>query len=268
MITITDLKRAHRGVWAAGDYAAVAQHIDQAPPRDLLSQVDVRPGLDVLDVATGTGNVALKAAAAGAAVTGLDLTPDLFEAARARAEQLSVAVDWVEGDAEQLPFAGESFDRVVSAFGVQFAPRHQIAADEMARVLRPGGVIGVVNWTPSGLIGRVLATLGRYLPAPPDYASPPVLWGDEEHVRDLFAGRGLTLAFHPGHNPWRFPTADAWLAFMETAYGPMLKARERLTAEGTWEDCRAELLELAVRGNQATDGTLLLQAEYLVAVAR
>jgi SAM-dependent methyltransferase len=268
MLTIADLKRTHRGVWAAGDYAAVARHIDEAPPLDLLSRVDVRPGHDVLDVATGTGNVALKAAAAGATVSGLDLTPELFETARTRAQQLRVAVDWVEGDAEQLPFAGASFDRVLSAFGVQFAPRHEVVADELVRVLRPGGVIGVVNWTPSGVIGRVLRIIGAYLPPPPAYASSPALWGDEDHVRGLLDGSGLTVAFHRGHNPWRFPSAAAWIEFMETSYGPMLKAREKLSADGSWADCRDELSELATRENRATDGTLLLPAEYLVAVAR
>jgi SAM-dependent methyltransferase len=268
MLAIADLKRTHRGIWAAGDYAAVARHIDQAPPLDLLSRVDVRPGIDVLDVATGTGNVALKAAAAGANVSGLDLTPELFETARARAEQLGVTVDWIEGDAEQLPFAGESFDRVLSAFGVQFAPRHEVVADELVRVLRPGGVIGVVNWTPGGVIGRVLRIIGAYMPPPPAYASSPALWGDEQHVRDLLDGSGLTVTFHRGHNPWRFPSPAAWVEFMETAYGPMLKAREKLSVDGAWTDCRDEIHALATSENRATDGSLLLQAEYLVAVAR
>jgi SAM-dependent methyltransferase len=268
MLAIADLKRTHRGIWAAGDYAAVARHIDQTPPRDLLSRVDLRPGHDVLDVATGTGNVALKAAAAGAAVTGLDLTPELFETARSRARRLRVTVDWVEGDAEQLPFAGESFDRVLSAFGVQFAPRHQVVADELVRVLRPGGALGVVNWTPDGIIGRVLGIIGAYMPPPPSYAASPALWGDEEHIRGLLHGSGLALMFHRGHNPWRFPSPAAWVEFMETSYGPMLKAREKLSADGTWSQCRDELYELARRENRATDGTLHLPAEYLVAVAR
>jgi SAM-dependent methyltransferase len=138
-----------------------------------------------------------------------------------------VTVDWIEGDAEQLPFAGESFDRVLSAFGVQFAPRHQVVADELVRVLRPGGVIGVVNWTPDGIIGRVLRIIGAYMPPPPSYASSPALWGDEEHVHRLFDGSGLTVTCHRGHNPWRFPSPAAWVEFMETAYGPMLKAREK-----------------------------------------
>ncbi len=268
MTPVAELKLVHRATWAAGDYAAVAEHIDDAPPRDLLSRMDIQPGHDVLDVAAGTGNLAIRAAAAGAQVVGLDLTPELFAAARRRAADAGVVVDWVEGDAEALPFEDGSFDRVTSVFGVQFAPRHEIAAHEMAGVCRPGGRIGLVNWTPQGLIGQLFKIMGRYLPAPPEYASAPPLWGDEDHVRGLFAGTGVELEFTRGHNPWRFPSAEAFVAFMETAYGPTVKARERLTGEGTWDACRAEIVALAERANEATDGGLLMQAEYLVAIGR
>jgi SAM-dependent methyltransferase len=268
MIAVHDLKRTHRATWAAGDYAAVAEHIDEVPPRDLLARAELEPGLAVLDVATGTGNVALRAAAQGADVVGVDLTPELFGAARRRAEELDVTVDWVEGDAERLPFASGSFDRVLSAFGVQFAPRHQLVADELVRVLRPAGLIALVNWTPDGVIGELFQIMGAYLPAPPDYASSPPLWGREDHVRELFAGAGVELEFARGRNPWRFDSPEHWVAFMETNYGPTLKARERLTAEGRWADCRAELVALAERHNRATDGRLHMEAEYLVAVAR
>jgi SAM-dependent methyltransferase len=268
MLAIADLKRAHRGIWAAGDYAAVAAHIDDAPPSDLLAATGIDPGHSVLDVATGTGNVALRAAAAGATVVGLDLTPELLETARVRAERLGVTVEWVDGDAEQLPFAGESFDRVLSAFGVQFAPRHEVVAGELVRVLRPGGAIGLVNWTPGGVIGRMLRIIGSYMPPPPAYASPPAQWGDEDHVRGLLDGSGLKITFRRGTNPWRFPSPGAWLDFMESSYGPMLKARERLSADGSWTECRDELLALAVGANRARNGSLMLPAEYLVTVAR
>lgn len=268
MTTITDLKKTHRATWAAGDYAQVAEHIDEAPPRDLLDRVEIRPGQDVLDVATGTGNVALRAAAAGARVVGLDLTPELFVAARRRAGEQSVTVDWVEGDAEGLPFADASFDHVLSVFGVQFAPRHELAAAELARVCRPGGSVGLVNWTPAGLIGELFAILGGYLPKPPELAGPPPLWGSEDHVRSLFEGSGVELEFAYGSNPWRFGSAEEWVAFMETRYGPTLKASERLGAEGRWEECRGEIVAMAERRNAASDGSLLLWAEYLVTVGR
>jgi SAM-dependent methyltransferase len=268
VITVTELKRTHRVTWAAGNYAAVAEMIDEVPPRDLLERVDIKPGEEVLDVATGTGNLALKAAAGGARVVGVDLTPELFETARRRASDHGVAVEWVEGDAEELPFEDDSFDVVLSAFGVQFAPRHEVVANELARVCRPGGRIGLVSWTPEGQIGELFKIMGAYMPAPPDYASPPPLWGSEEHVRRLFADTAVEFEFARGHNPWRFDSAEHFVSFMETHYGPTLKARERLTAEGRWEDCRAEIVALAERHNEATDGSLLMNAEYLVAVGR
>jgi SAM-dependent methyltransferase len=268
MTTLIDLKKTHRATWAAGDYGAVAEHIDAAPPADLLDRVNIRPGEDVLDVATGTGNVAIKAAAAGARVVGLDLAPELFAAARRRAEEQGVAVDWVEGDAEELPFDDASFDHVLSVFGVQFAPRHEVTAAELARVCRPGGDVGLVNWTPAGLIGELFTIMGGYLPAPPDYVGSPPLWGSEEHVQSLFAGTDVKLEFSYGSNPWRFGSAEEWVAFLETNYGPTLKARERLSAEGRWEECRGEIVALAERRNASSDGSLLLWAEYLVSVGR
>ena len=268
MTAVADLKRTHRAIWASGDYGSVAELIDDAPPRDLLAAVAIRPGHDVLDVATGTGNIALRAAGAGAQVVGLDLTPELFETAHRRAEAQAVTVDWVHGDAEDLPFEDDTFDRVLSAFGVQFAPRHDIVARELTRVTRPGGVIGLVNWTPASHIGELLKTIGSYMPPPPDFASPPPLWGSEQHVRRLFADTGVELEFTRGHNPWRFDSAESFVAFMESHYGPTLKARERLTAEGTWDACRAKIVELAERRNAATDGTLLMLAEYLVVVGK
>jgi SAM-dependent methyltransferase len=265
---VADLKRTHRSIWAAGDYAAVAEMIDETPPRDLFARVDVAPGQDVLDVATGTGNLALRAAAAGARVVGLDLTPELFVTARERADRDGVVVEWVQGDAEELPFEDERFDVVLSAFGVQFAPRHAVVARELARVCRPGGTIGLVNWTPEGQVGELLRTVGRHLPPPPDFASPPPLWGSEQHVRELFASLGVTLEFTRGLNPWQCDSPEHYVAFMETHYGPVVKARERLTGEGRWEQCRRDILELVQRRNEATDGSLLMYSEYLVTVAR
>jgi SAM-dependent methyltransferase len=268
MTTITELKLAHRATWAAGDYPAVAERIDAVPPRDLLDRLAITPGQDVLDVATGTGNVALRAAAAGAHVVGLDLTPELFVAARRREAEYGATVEWIAGDAEELPFNDGHFDHVLSVFGVQFAPRHEIAARELARVCSPGGHVGLVNWTPNGMIGELFSILSGYLPAPPAYASSPPLWGSEPHVRTLFADTGVELDFASGHNPWRFDSAEDCVAFFETNYGPTLKARERLTAEGRWDACREQILDMAERRNEATDGTLLLRAEYLVVIGR
>ena len=263
-MVIADLKRVHRTTWAAGDYAAIAELIDEVPPRHLLFGVAPEAGEELLDVATGTGNVALRAAAAGVQVVGLDLTPELLDIARRRAEAQDVVIDWVAGDAEELPFEDERFDRVVSAFGVQFAPRHRVVAHELARVCRPGGGIGLANWTPDSQIGELLRIVGRYMPTPPDYASPPPLWGSREHVRDLFAGTGVRLEFHRGANPFRFDSAEQLVSFFETRYGPVLKARERLSADGRWEECRAEIVAMAQRRNEASDGRLLWKSQYLV----
>ena len=156
----------------------------------------------MLDVATGTGNVALLAAELGAEVTGLDLVPDLLDVARSRDDG---RIAWIEGDAEALPFADASFDRVLSVFGIQFAPRHQVVADELVRVCRPGGAIGLVNWTPEGLIGRMFKILGKYMPKPPAFASPPPLWGSEEHQRSLFAAADVVAGVRARDEPVRVP---------------------------------------------------------------
>jgi len=266
-IEVEDLKRVHRATWAAGDYAAVAETITDAVAPRLLERVGIEPGHDVLDVATGTGNAAVRAAAAGARVTALDLTPELFETARRRARGLGVDVDWVAGDAEELPFEDGCFDRVLSVFGVQFAPRHDVAARELVRVCKPGGVIGLANWTPEGAIGELFRIMGRYLPPLPLYASPPPLWGSEVYVRELFYATDVRLQVHRRTTPLRFDSAEHFTTFMETSYGPTLKARERLTAEARWDECRQEIVELMERRNEAPDG-LLVPAEYLVVVAR
>jgi SAM-dependent methyltransferase len=268
VIDVEALKASHHATWAAGDYAAIAELIDEIPPPHLLARAGVGAGQTVLDVATGTGNVALEAALVGAEVTGLDLAPELFETARARARALGAEVEWIAGDAEAMPFEDDCFDRVVSAFGVQFAPRHEVAAAELVRVCKPGGVIGLTNWTPESKVGELFAIISRYLPPAPSYASAPPLWGSEEHVAALFADADVELGFERATTPFRFDSAEHYASFFETNYGPTVKARERLTAEGRWEDCRGEIVEMMERRNVATDGTLEVPSEYLVVIAR
>ena len=260
---VAALKLAHRATWAAGDYPAVAQHIAEHPVRAALTAAQVRPGTRLLDVATGSGNVALIAAKERAQVVGLDLVPELLDVAHSRALAAGLDIEWVQGDAEALPFADASFDSVTSVFGVQFAPRHQITADELVRVCRPGGTIGLVNWTPEGLIGEMFQIMGRYLPPPPAFATAPPQWGDESHVRELFAGHGVTLSFTRESNLFAFDSVDAYQTFFEERYGPTIKAQEKLAPEGRWEDCRADLRELFDRMNTATDGSCRIQAEYV-----
>jgi SAM-dependent methyltransferase len=190
--------------------------------------------------------------------------PSLLDIARSRPG--GGDVEWVEGDAESLPFADASFDRVLSVFGVQFAPYHETVAGELLRVCRPGGTIGLVNWTPEGLIGRLFKILGAYAPPPPEGASPPPKWGSEDHIRTLFAS--CDVSFERGMNPFSFPTVDEYMTFFEERYGPTLKTKERLTADGRWEQCRAEMRALYEKMNQADDGSLHIESEYLVSVIR
>ncbi|UGS38558.1 class I SAM-dependent methyltransferase [Capillimicrobium parvum] len=259
---VTALKRQHRDTWADGDYPAVAEHIAETPPAAVLEAVDVE-GRRLLDVATGTGNLAIEAAAAGAIVTGLDLVDELLDVARDRAEERGLAVEWIEGDAEALPFADDRFDVVASIFGVQFAPRSEVVARELVRVCRPGGTIVLVNWTPGGLIGRLFQTMSRHMPPPPPFVTPPPMWGDEAHLRELFGAVGnvqLTYAM----NAFAFDSLDGYMDFFEANYGPTKRAKEKLEAEGRWDALRDDLRALYASLNTAADGTLHIDAEFVV----
>ena len=183
------LKAKHRALWASGNYPAVAAELIPALGPELVQACGVRAGDRVLDVAAGSGNAAIPAAAVGGIVTASDLTPELFDAGRRIAAERGVELEWAEADAEALPFADNSFDVVMSCVGAMFAPHHQATADELVRVCRPGGTIGMINWTPQGFIGNLLATMKPYAPPPPPGASPPPLWGDEAHVQKLLGER-------------------------------------------------------------------------------
>ena len=183
------LKAKHRALWASGNYPAVAAELIPAAGPELVQACGVRAGDRVLDVAAGSGNAAIPAARVGGIVTASDLTPELFDAGRRIAAGRGVELEWVEADAEALPFADNSFDVVMSCVGAMFAPHHQATADELVRVCRPGGTIGMINWTPQGFIGNLLATMKPYAPPPPPGASPPPLWGDEASVQKLFGER-------------------------------------------------------------------------------
>jgi SAM-dependent methyltransferase len=261
------IKQGHRAMWASGDYPRVARRIESVAEL-IVERVVAASGIELLDVATGSGNVAIAAAAAGAQVTGLDLTPELLAAARRRAAQAGVEVSFVEGDAEALPFAESSFDRVTSCFGAMFAPRQELAAGELLRVTRPGGVIAVTAWTPEGLLGQTFGTMSSYMPPPPPELKPPVLWGEEEHVRALLGADGIELSCERLNVTFAAESAQAMLDEDEQILGPAIMARRALEQQGRYESLRADVLALYERFNEAQDGGFRASVEYLLTLAR
>ena len=247
-------------MWDAGDFAVVAEKIREAGEA-VVDRGGVEPGMDVLDVACGTGNATLPAAKTGARVTGLDFAPGLLEIARERAADAMVEIDFVEGDAQELPFADASFDAVVSTFGHMFAPDHARTAAEMKRVLKPGGVIAVACWTPEGSIGRMFRTIAELLPPPPG-AQPPGLWGTEDHVRELWGD----AEFERHEILWTDESPESYARFMLESFGPLLNAREVLAERANELD--EAYTEYLRRENQADDGTLRFAGEYLLSVVR
>ncbi|MGH3674856.1 MAG: class I SAM-dependent methyltransferase, partial [Mycobacterium sp.] len=180
------LKARHRAIWASGDYPKVATDLIAALGPTIVAAAGITKGQRVLDVAAGNGNASIPAAETGASVVASDLTPELLDAGRNVAAARGVEVEWIEADAEALPFGDNEFDAVISVVGAMFAPHHDRAAGEMLRVCKPGGVIAMINWTPEGLIGQLFATMRPYAPPPPPGVQPPPLWGNESHVRRLF----------------------------------------------------------------------------------
>jgi ubiquinone/menaquinone biosynthesis C-methylase UbiE len=245
-------------MWGSGNYAAVAERISQAG-EDVVERGGVEPGQDVLDMACGTGNATIPAAKAGARVTGLDFSADLLAIARERCADSMVEIDFVEGDAQELPFADASFDRVLSVFGHMFAPDHERTASEMLRVCRPGGTIATACWTPEGSIGRMFRTIAGLVPPPPG-GTPPVLWGTESHTRELL-GDG---EFDRREIEWTDESVESYAGFMLESFGPLLNARELLgEREADLDEAFRRFLE---NENLADDGTLRFRGEYLIAV--
>ncbi len=266
-IDVAGIKAGQKAMWTAGDFAEVARRITSVGEH-VAQAAGAGPGIELLDVATGTGNVSVPAALAGAKVTGLDLTPKLLEDQRRRAAAEGVEIELVEGDAEELPFGDGSFDSVTSCFGVMFAPRHPVAAAELVRVARPGGRIVVAAWTPQGMVGRMFGTSASFMPPPPEGFVPPVMWGVEDHVRSLFAGTGAELSFEPRAVPFEGDSVEAWLTRDEKDLGPAVMAKAALEQQGRYDELRRALIDLYEEFNEATDGSFRGSAEYLVTVAR
>jgi len=265
-IDVSGFKQGQKAIWTAGDYADVAKRIVSVGEY-LAQRAGAAPGIELLDVATGSGNVSIAAARMGAQVTGLDLTPKLLDAAREKAAEEGVHLELVEGDAEELPFAENSFDRVTSCFGVMFAPRQKLAAEELVRVARPSGRVVVAAWTPDSFIGRNFRVSASYMPAPPPELKPPVLWGDEDHVRGLFEGTATELTFERRAVTFSGASAEAQLAEDEQKLGPAVMLKSVLEPQGRWQDLHAEMLAMYEESNEAQDGSFRVQSDYLVTVA-
>jgi SAM-dependent methyltransferase len=264
MPELSEAKQRARATWSAGDYPSAAELISAAGEL-IAERAELSGDERVLDVACGSGNATIPAARSGATVTGLDITPELLDAGRRKAAEAGVEIEWVEGDAEQLPFEDGSFDAVTSLFGVMFAPDHQRAADEMARVLRPGGRLVVGSWKPEGHVGRFFKVTASHMPPPPEGFQPPILWGTPEHVSELFDGTGIELTFADAEVRWKWDSADQVTEFFETKFGPVIMAKRALEPEGRWGALREEMRALFAE-DEAPDGTVSYPGEYLVAI--
>ncbi|MFE7741577.1 class I SAM-dependent methyltransferase [Nocardia sp. NPDC057455] len=262
-----DLKKRHRAMWAMGNYPAIATEVISGVGRRLVEVCGIGPGQRVLDVAAGSGNAAIPAAETGADVVASDLTPELFEAGRRIAADRGVDLQWREADAEALPFSDAEFDAVISCVGVMFAPFHQAAADELVRVAKPGGTIGLINWTPSGFIGQMFATMKPFAPPPPPGAQPPPLWGDEAHVRSLLGDRVDNLELRRENAVIdRFTDAAEFRDFFKTYYGPTVAVYKAIAGE---PDKIAQLdRSLAELAAQHDLGNGRMEWEYLLVTAR
>jgi SAM-dependent methyltransferase len=258
------VKKTQQATWASGDFSVVAGRIVYQAEQ-LCETADLQAGWRVLDVATGSGNAALAAARRGCDAVGIDYVPSLLDRGRIRAGAEHLSVEFLEGDAENLVFADASFDAVVSIYGVMFAPHHERAAAELARVCRPGGRIALACWTPEGFIGETFRLFSRYLPPAPGL-QPPVRWGTEAYQRELFGDSAASVTSYPRTAIFRFRSAEENVDFFRTYYGPTLRAFEILAPE-LRDDLYAEMVALARRYDRnGGTGPIAIAADYLETV--
>jgi SAM-dependent methyltransferase len=254
-------------MWASGDYPSMVETFLLPLGPRLVDACGIGPGMRVLDIAAGTGNASLPAAEKGAEVTASDLTPELLEAGRRRAEAAGLELEWVEADAENLPFEEESFDVVMSCIGAMFAPRHENVADELVRVCRRGGTIGMLNWTPEGMIGALFRTMGPFAPPPPPGAQPPPLWGSEEHVRELFADRvEFGKLERDSLDITAFARPADYVDHFRGLYGPTIVAEGNARNNGREAEFEEALSSFADEWNRGSPDDARFEQEYLVAV--
>jgi ubiquinone/menaquinone biosynthesis C-methylase UbiE len=265
---LSDAKAAQRAMWALGDYHRFATQLVWEVGPVLVDACGVSRGQRVLDVAAGTGNVAIRAAEAGAEVVASDLTPENFAAGRREAEARGLELEWVEADVEALPFEDGEFDVVTSCFGAIFAPDHQAVADELVRVCRPGGRIGMANFVPEGPAGRFFEVLGSFAPPPPPGALPPILWGSEEHVRELFGDRVSSLELTRKQYVERSPGGPKeYLELFKETFGPLVALYGHLEPDRAAALDR-EFLDFATSENRGTEEAAEYLYDYLLVMAR
>jgi SAM-dependent methyltransferase len=258
---IEKMKQGMRASWMAGDFGQVARHT-AAEAAAFVERLNIVPGSRVLDVACGTGNLAIPAARKGARVTGADIATNLLEQARGRAAAENLAATFDEGDAEQLPYSDASFDVVMTMYGAMFAPRPAMVAAELARVCRPGGLIAMANWTPQGFVGKSFAISASKLP-PPEGVPAPVLWGDEQTVRERLGPYASRLDMVRREALFDYPHGPSGIVeFFREYFGPTKVAFSRLDAEGQ-KAFAAELENLWREHNEAQGDRTLVRAEYL-----
>ncbi len=263
MAELTEQQEQARKLWSSGNYASAMHTIATVGTR-AVEAAGVTGDDVVLDVACGNGNATIPAAKTGAKVTGIDITPSLLEAGKAAAAEAGVDIEWVEGDAQKLPFDDESFDVVTSVFGCMFVPDQRAEAQEMARVLKPGGRMAVCAWTPEGTIGGMFITIAKHRPPPPEGFQPPILWGNEDHVRQLFEGTGVGLDIERTAVEFQSDSLEEFFAEMERDLPPMVSSRALLEPEGKYEALRDDLLKLYADSNEADDGSWRSSNEYLL----
>ena len=263
----SDLKARHRAMWALGDYPTVATEVIPSLGPVLVSAAGIKAGDRVLDVAAGSGNAALPAARLGARVVASDLTPELLDAGRRGTESLGLDLEWRQADAEAMPFEDASFDAVISCVGVMFAPHHREAADEVARVCRPGGTIALLSWTPEGFIGQMFATMKPFAPPPPAGVQPPPLWGRAEYVRDLFGERVRGLeACTEQLSVKCFADAAGFRDFFKANYGPTIAVYRAIADEPDRVAALDAELEGLARRHDLGEGRM--EWEYSILTAR
>lgn len=262
-IDLAAVKARQHAAWSSGDYAVVGTTL-QIVGESLCEALDVRAGQTVLDVAAGNGNVSLAAARRWCEVTSTDYVPALLERGRMRATAEGLKMQFQEADAEALPFKDGSFDGVVSTFGIMFTPNQEKAASELLRVCKPGGKIGLANWTPAGFIGHVFKTIGQFLP-PPAGVKSPALWGARERMAELFGEAATSIVAETRNFALRYRSPAHFIEVFSTYYGPVLKALAALDEQKS-KALVADLTTLIARFNRADDGTMVVPSEYLEVV--